>query len=154
MTQLLNDFESESGVASIETSMVFLIIFMFIMFTYEILKFQNDMAMIALNESLATERSDLALLKSEPDKLSFDFDEQIKSLGTGNYFNSLKYKPSAVECYSDISKTTAEKCSEKSKIIKFSYEVKRLASSDEICELFGLPVVLIRETIAVNDYYR
>lgn len=154
MNKCLRKLRSESGIASIETSMVFMIIFVFIMFTYEILKFQNDMAMIALNESLATERSDLALLKNEPGKLSFFFDEQIQSMGGGKYFNSLKYQPSEVECYSDLSKSTAETCSDMSKIIKFSYKVERLASSDEICELFGFPIILSREIITVNDYYR
>lgn len=154
MDKFLRKLSSESGIASIETSMVFMIIFIFIMFIYETLKLQNDMAMIALNESLAIERSDLALLRNEPEKLSVFFDEQIKSMGKGDYFNSLKYQPSEVKCYRDLSKTIAETCSEKSKILKFSYKVERLASNEEICELFGYPVVLSREIVTVNDYYR
>ena len=154
MNKFLRKLRSETGIASIETSMVFMIIFLFIMFTYEILKFQNDMAMIALNESLAMERSDLAFLKNEPRKLSVYFDEQMQSMGGGQYFNSLKYQPSEVKCYSDLSKTTSETCNEMSKIIKFTYKVERLASSEEICELFGFPIILSREIVTVNDYYR
>ncbi|NDJ59222.1 hypothetical protein GWD52_19990 [Enterobacteriaceae bacterium 4M9] len=154
MKKFLENFDSESGIASIETSMVFMIIFIFIMFNYEFLKFQNDMSIIALNESLATERVDLALLRGSPENLSSLFDKQLHELSQGSYFNAIKYQPSTVECYRDLSTNTPESCTEKSKVIKFIYEVKRLATSDEICDLFGLPVNLEREVVTVNDYYR
>lgn len=154
MKIVASDLHSEEGIAAIETSMVFMIIFMFIMFTYEFLKYQNDMAAIALYEALAVERTDLALLKSDPEKLSTDFDAQLKALSGGFFFNSPQYEPAVVECFTDLSKAVPEKCSDKTKLIKFTYEVKRSASSEEICELFGLSIVLQREIVTINDYYK
>ncbi|NUU69105.1 hypothetical protein HQN64_23855 [Enterobacteriaceae bacterium BIT-l23] len=154
MNSYTDTLSCERGVATIEMSMVFMIIFVFIVFTYELLKFQNDVMMIAFNEDLAVARIDLAKLNDNPVQLATDFDQQIQSSGQWEYFNSLSYKPSQIQCFDNISQRTPGNCSEKSKLIKFTYQVEREKSAEEICELLGLPITLSREVITVNDYFK
>lgn len=154
MSWRLSAVNSDKGVTSIETTMVFFILFLMIMFTYEFLKFQSNISLIYINEALASEKIDLALLDGKSDKLRDNFLTQLKSSSTGGWFNALSYSDIAVECYASVSTQQPDKCSNSSKIIKISYRVTRLFTNDQICSISSLPVTLAREVLAVNDYYQ
>lgn len=145
--------KSEDGVASVETAIVFYLLFLLVMFAYEFMKFQSNISLIYINEEIAMERMDMALLKSEPEKLPINFLAQLNSTVSGNYLNALTYSDVKMECYKSISNTTASTCSMDSKIIKVSYIVKRRFASKLLCDIASLPVIIEREVFNVNDYY-
>lgn len=153
MLNLFKKIKADNGAAAIEFTMVFLLLFVIIAVTYEYLKYQTDISLIHLNEALATERIDMALLKVDPDKIEGQFLTQLKSTQSNGFFDGVSYSNVKMECYSSIRSTTTASCDEKSKIIKISYTVKRLYVSKIINDLAKLPTTLDREIIAINDYY-
>ncbi|MFP2428849.1 TadE/TadG family type IV pilus assembly protein [Enterobacter ludwigii] len=146
--------KSEDGVASVETAIVFYLLFLLIMFAYEFINFQSNISLIYINEEIAIERMDMALLNSEPGELSSNFLAQLNSTASGRYLNALAYSDVKVECYNSISDTLNSACSPNSKIIKVSYIVKRRFASKWLCDIASLPVILEREVFNVNDYYQ
>lgn len=145
---------SEEGVTAVETTIVLFVLLLLIMFTYELLKFQSNISLIYINEEAAIQRMDMALLNNKPEKLDANFMKELKSTVSGNFFNALVYDNVKVECYSSITSTSTDTCSSKTKIIKVSYQVKRLFSSKWLCDLASLPITLEREVLTVNDYYQ
>ncbi|MGN8010286.1 TadE/TadG family type IV pilus assembly protein [Enterobacter sp. 22325] len=145
---------SEEGIASVETAIVFFPLFLLVMLTYELLMFQSNISLIYINEEIAMERMDMALLNSNPSELQSNFVAQLNSAVSDSFLNAIAYSNVNVECYNSILNTSNNTCSSSSKLIKVSYLVERRFASKWLCDIASLPVILEREVFYVNDYYQ
>lgn len=152
--KLLNRYiNNENGVSSIEACLLLPVIFFIIAMIYEVLKFQNDIAVIYINEEVATNHVDLSFLDKKVDAMTVDYLYFLNKYGNEFYFNSLSYSDVAIRCYKHINLTLVAPCDKNAKLISITYKVKREFTNDYISDFLSLPQQFDREVFVINDYY-
>jgi len=145
--------KDNDGIATIEVTLLLPILFVILAMTYEVLKFQNDIAMVYFNEEFAVQHVDLALLANKPGDIKLNFLSDLNNNSNAFYFNSLEYSGLTISCYENIDVNYKRSCSKKTKLIKINYTVKRRYTSDITTKIVSLPKMLQREVFITNDYY-
>jgi len=145
--------KGDAGITTIEVTLLLPLLFVILAMTYEVLKFQNDIAMVYFNEEFATQHVDLALLNNQSSKIKLNFIDDLNNNNNSFYFNSLKYSDLTILCYDNIDTKYSRACSKNTKLIKINYIVRRMYTSDITNKIVSLPRILHREVFITNDYY-
>jgi len=153
MSKIYDFLKDERGVVSIEAPICILVIMILISLIYEVLKFQNDISMISVNEQTASQKIDISLLNSRFSQLVGQFSSQLNEGSKNNYSSALSYSKVSITCYDDLNLKVEKICSRYIKIFKFSYTVTRRFTNPVFTSLLSMPTVIKREVFVINDYY-